>query len=117
MPPTEALLQEMLDEFQLRKLVQAGPAQEVTHKCDAGIIRELVNAFPLSVRRRLGLGLTCDQLPHIFFVNGSVIIHIHGPEFQEHKRSAMLADPSLPEENWSLGGCFDRGSNRQERGQ
>src|ERR1017187_10642774 len=101
---------------ELRKFIQAGFAQERSDSGNPGVMSQLVNAFTVSVRW-LFLRLTGDQFLNIRFVDGGIVVHLHGSEFQEHKRSTMLADPSLPKEHWSIRRCFDCRGNRQERWQ
>src|ERR1035437_145461 len=79
-------------------------------------MRQLVNPITVSVRWLL-IRLTCDQFLNVLFVNCGIVVHMHRSEFQEHKRSTMLADPSLPKEDRPLRRCLDSGSNRQENWQ
>ena len=77
---------------------------------------QLVDAFAAAVRWLL-VSSSGNQLLNVLFVDGGVIVYMHGPEFQEDKRFAMLPDAPLPKENRTLGAGSHRGGDHQESGQ
>src|SRR5437899_12444764 len=64
----------------------------------------------------MALCLSRDQLPDIVHMSGCVIVHVHGSEFEQYERFAVLSYALLPEEYRTFRGQRNSQSKRRKHG-
>src|SRR5688572_29268911 len=96
------------DVDELRQLIEAALAEEVSERRNARIISHLESALA-------AIQLFCDQTPDVFLVNRRVVIGVHGPEFQEGELLPKLTNAFLAKQHRSPRGQFDHESDRDEQ--
>jgi hypothetical protein len=95
---------------QLRKLVDAKPAEEAANPGDSGVVLLLVDAV---ARPRAGIA---EKLPPVEFpVYAIVPADMHRPQFEHGKGSLALTDSRLPEEYWPRTRDLDQERGRQDQ--
>src|SRR5438876_10123832 len=57
---------------------------------------------------------SCDQLPDIVLMSGCVTAHVHGSEFEQYERLAVLSYALLPEEYRAFRGQLNSQSKRRK---
>ena len=94
------------------QLVEAGLAQEAADGRDARVVRQFVQGLAL---RRLAAAVPVGDEPlDVFAVDGRVVVHLHGAEFQEVEVAAVLPKALLAKEDGPFGCELDGNRNSRE---
>src|SRR4051794_285921 len=81
----------------LRKLIEAGFANETANRGDTGIVGDLEDLHaPWGI---LLFGFAGNKILDVLLVSGGVVVHVHRTKLQKREGLAELSNTFLPEQN------------------